>query len=365
MPGQARHDDGKCDGAQIFRHRRHPGGDQHRADDGGDGDEGRHGGRRLLPARRAQAPRADRQGHPPVGLHARIGIGGGVHVGRHGRGDGRADADAGGGDADPVDACRHRRDDLRQPQSLCRQRHQAVRPRRLQALGRRRSGDRGTDRRRRAARRVGPDRPRAPRRRRAGPLHPLRQVDLSLRPDARRAEGRDRLRQRGRLQGRAVRAVGTRRRCDRDRRDARRHQHQPSRRLDRAADLRGDGGRVGRGHRHRAGRRRRPADRRRRTGARGRRRPVDGDDRRRPRAGGDAQGRRAGRDRDVEPGAGAASGGAGAGAPPHQGRRPSRAGGDGARAASTSAASSRDISSCRTMRPPATAWSRRCRSSPN
>ena len=39
----------------------------------------------------------------------------------------------GGRDADPVDARRHGRDDLRQPQSLRRQRHQAVRPRRLQA----------------------------------------------------------------------------------------------------------------------------------------------------------------------------------------------------------------------------------------
>ena len=44
----------------------------------------------------------------------------------------RADADAGGGDADPIDARRPGRDDLGQPQSVRRQWHQAVRPRRLQ-----------------------------------------------------------------------------------------------------------------------------------------------------------------------------------------------------------------------------------------
>jgi hypothetical protein len=44
---------------------------------------------------------------------------------------GRADADARGRDADPLDARRPRRDDVGQPQSLLRQWHQAVRPRRL------------------------------------------------------------------------------------------------------------------------------------------------------------------------------------------------------------------------------------------
>ena len=54
------------------------------------------------------------------------------------------DADAGGRDADAVDARRHRRDDLRLAQPVRGQRHQAVRAGRLQAQrqdrGRRSSG---------------------------------------------------------------------------------------------------------------------------------------------------------------------------------------------------------------------------------
>ena len=52
----------------------------------------------------------------------------------HGRDPDRAAADAGDRHADPRDARRLGRDDLGQPQPLSRQRHQAVRPRRLQAL---------------------------------------------------------------------------------------------------------------------------------------------------------------------------------------------------------------------------------------
>ena len=77
-------------------------------------------------------------------------------------------------------------------------------------------------------------RPRQAHRRRAGPLHRIRQAhaaegDRPVRP----ARG-DRLRQRRRLQGRARRAVGTGRRRDFHRRRSRRHQHQQGLRLDRS-----------------------------------------------------------------------------------------------------------------------------------
>src|ERR1041384_1182380 len=63
----------------------------------------------------------------PVGLYARKCDGRRLHQRRYGRCAGRPDADAGGGDADSVDARRHGRDDLRQSQPLCRQWHQSVR----------------------------------------------------------------------------------------------------------------------------------------------------------------------------------------------------------------------------------------------
>ena len=110
--------------------------------------EGRAGGGPDLPARRASPPRADRQGHAAVRLHDRDRAGRGLHLGRHGRAADRPDADAGGRHADALDARRSRRDDLGLAQSLRRQRHQAVRSRRLQALRRGRARDRGADRRR-------------------------------------------------------------------------------------------------------------------------------------------------------------------------------------------------------------------------
>ena len=80
------------------------------------------------------------------------------------------------GAAHPFDARRPRRDDLGQPQQVRRQRHQAVRARRLQTVGRGRGGDRG-------AARQAPKLVRRPRtigrveedRGRARPLHPRRQ----------------------------------------------------------------------------------------------------------------------------------------------------------------------------------------------
>ena len=73
------------------------------ADDRRDRDEGRAGGGHAFPARRAPPPRGDRQGHAAVGLHAGKRADRGLHQRRHGRGAARPDADAGGGDADPVD----------------------------------------------------------------------------------------------------------------------------------------------------------------------------------------------------------------------------------------------------------------------
>ena len=72
----------------------------------------------------------------------------GLHLGRHGRLPGGAGADAGGGHARALDARRPRGDDLGLAQPLPGQRHQVLRPRRLQALRRRRGGDRGAARRR-------------------------------------------------------------------------------------------------------------------------------------------------------------------------------------------------------------------------
>ena len=228
-------DPGDCHGAQVFRHRRHSRPRQ-RQDHRRSGDEGRPGGRPAVPARRLSPPSRHRQGHPPLRLHDRIRDGRRLHLGRHGRAAARPDADAGGGDADPVDALRPRRDDLRLPQSLRRQRHQAVRARRVQAVGRDRGEHRGADRRRprRPARQIAAARPRQAHRRRRRALHRIRQADAAARRFLRRPAGGHRLRQRRRLQGRARGAVGARRGSDQDRRRAGRRQHQPGRRLDRA-----------------------------------------------------------------------------------------------------------------------------------
>ena len=118
------------------------------ADDGGDGAPPRAGGRALLHQRRPRPPGADRQGHPPLGLHDRDCADRRLHLGRHERLPGRPGADPGRGHARPLDARRPRRDDLRLAQPLRGQRHQVLRPRRLQALRRRRGGDRGAARRR-------------------------------------------------------------------------------------------------------------------------------------------------------------------------------------------------------------------------
>ena len=183
--------------------------------------------------------------------------------------------------ARPLDARRPRGDDLRLAQPLRGQRHQVLRPRRLQALRRRRGGDRGAARGRAAvlaapahigrATRID-DAPR--------PLHGVRQDHLPARPAPRRPQGRRRLRQRRGLPHRPRGALGARRRGDPARRRPRRLQHQPRLRLDPHRRRRRRGPRARRRPRHQPRRRRRPRDDRRREGRGRRRRPVHGADRR-------------------------------------------------------------------------------------
>ena len=77
-------------------------------------------------------------------------------------------------------------------------------------------------------------RPRPPHRRRAGPLHRIRQAHFAEGHQLRRPARGDRLRQRRRLQGGARRAVGNGRRRHRHRRRSRRLQHQQGMRLHRS-----------------------------------------------------------------------------------------------------------------------------------
>jgi dihydropteroate synthase len=101
------------------------------------------------------------------------------------------------------------RDDQRQPQPAPGQRHQVLRPRRLQAVGRGRDRDRGDPGGRGHADPARRDRARDADRGWAGALSGIRQDDLSGRVAAGRAQGGDRLRQRGRLSRGARGAVGT------------------------------------------------------------------------------------------------------------------------------------------------------------
>ena len=146
--GSAKRAKGARNDTQILRHRRDPRDHQPRADDGGDRAARRAGRRRALPARRSSSPGRDRQGHAAFRLHDGIGDGRRFHQRRHGRGASGADADAGGRDADAIDARRHRRDDLGLAQSVRRQWHQAVWPRRLQAQRQGRACDRTAPRER-------------------------------------------------------------------------------------------------------------------------------------------------------------------------------------------------------------------------
>ena len=199
-----------------------------------------------------------------------------------------------------------------------------------------------------------PDRPRQARRRQPGALYRIRQAHLSAQSAAGRPAHRDRLRQWRRLQGGARSVVGTGRRYRAHGRLARRHQHQPGLRFDRArGDVR-QGARSARRFRHRAGRRRRPGGDGGRAWPHHRRRPDSGPDRQKLVEERHAQGRRRGRHGDVQCRARPLSQDAGA----VSWRAPRWATAmcwkKWPRAASMSAANSPAISSCRTSPPPAT-----------
>ncbi len=100
----------------------------------------------------------DRQGHATVGLHGGACADRRVHRRRDGRDAGRAAADAGHRHADAQPARRPGRDDLRLAQPVRGQRHQAVRPGRLQAGRCDGTRDRGADGRRPARAAGGPRR---------------------------------------------------------------------------------------------------------------------------------------------------------------------------------------------------------------
>ena len=353
--------------AQILRHRRDQGPDQRGADDRGDGAARRPGGGRAFPARRPSPPGGDRQGHAAFRLYDGDRADLRLHQRRHGRGDGRAGADAGGGDADPLDARRSRRDDLGQPQQVRRQRHQVVRARRLQAVrqgrdwrsrrcssrsralvaGRGRSAGRARSRTRAAATSTPPSS--------TFPEH-LRLDGLKIVVDCANGAAYQVAPSALWELGAEVVAIGVSPNglnindgCgSTDTEPAQAH-----------------GGRERRRYRPRARRRRRPADRRRREGRDGRRRPADGADRLVLAAARAAARRRRRRDGDVQPRPRALPRRRGAEARAHPGRRPLRARGDARRAATMSAASNPATSSSPTMRPPATGWSRRCRCSPS
>ena len=136
-------------------------------------------------------------------------------------------------------------------------------------------------------------------------IHAVKQSRAQRHP-LRRSQGGGRLRQRRRLPGRPERDLGAWRQGHRARRHPQRDQHQRRGGLDLARGDQGQGGRGGRRHRHRARWRRRPADRGRRKGPDGRRRPDHGADRGADGRTGPAARRRGGRHGDVEPRARAA-----------------------------------------------------------
>ena len=155
---------------------------------------------------------------------------------------------------------RLRRRHQRLAQSVRRQRHQVLRQRRREALGRDRDAHRAASRRAAGDQRFQQARPRDARRQVAHALPGILHVHgAGPGPDGH--EDRDRLRERRRLQGRPAHSRGPRRRDRADRLLAERPQHQPELRLDIAGAVAADGaGRAGAGG-HRARRRRRsPGD---------------------------------------------------------------------------------------------------------
>ncbi len=113
--------------------------------DPGPGDARRHGRRPQVRQRRPSQPRGDRQGYAPLRLHDRERAHRRLHRRGHGCLPARPDADARRRHAHPLAARRPRRHDLGLAQPVRRQRHQAVPPRRLQALRPARERDRRAD----------------------------------------------------------------------------------------------------------------------------------------------------------------------------------------------------------------------------
>ena len=231
-------------GREILRHRRDSRAHQQRADDGRDRAAGRPGGGRLFPARRPPPPGGDRQGHAPQRLHDGIGDGRRLHhVGM--------DVVLLGPMPTPAVAMltRSMRADLGVMISAS---HNPFADNGIKLFGPdgyklSDEAELAIERRLERAAEAGQrpsDRPGQADRRRPRPLHPFRQVDLPRASAARRAEGRDRLRQWRRLSCRARRAVGAGRRRRPARRHAQRHQHQRRLRLDPPAGAARDGGRV-------------------------------------------------------------------------------------------------------------------------
>ncbi len=250
----------------LLRNRRHPRHRRRGADHARLHAASRPCGRRgaARTGRRTPADGADRQGHPHLGLHDRIGAGGGVRVGGGRRRPHRPAADAGSRLPDAGAPPRSRRRHQRLAQPVRRQRDQVL-------LGARRKARRGVGARRRGRRRrraalgrLGRARPRAPPRRRQRTLHRVLQEHLQQRADAARPEDRRRRSARCGVPRRARRLPRARRRSCRDRLQSGRVQHQRRVRRDRAAGTRRCGARRRRRLRHRARRRRRPAAGRRR-----------------------------------------------------------------------------------------------------
>ena len=123
----------------------------------------------------------DRQGHPHLRLHVRVGPGGRPGGGGARRAPARPHADAGGRLPHPHLPRRGRHRHHRLPQPLPGQRHQVLLRRRRQAPGRGRARHRGTDRSAAAYPRSRQDRQGQAHRRRPGALHRVLQEHHPLR----------------------------------------------------------------------------------------------------------------------------------------------------------------------------------------
>ena len=266
--------------AEALRHGRHPGLGERGADDPRDGaPPGARDHLRRGPRQGPAGAHRHRQGHAPLGVHVRDGAR--VRHLRHGRPRDalRPRPDPRGREPHPEHARRRGRRDQREPQPLPRQRHQDLRPGRLQAPRRGGGRDRAADGQPRPRRGEGHgrrDRPRGEDRGRARALRGLLQGHLPEPALARRRQDGRRRGPRRRLRRRPRRVHGAGRRGARARRQAQRPQHQPrrGRAPPRARRARG---RAARGRaRHRARRRRRPGDHGGRARARGRRRRDHG-----------------------------------------------------------------------------------------